>query len=423
MYYQKRGELYSFVYYDSVLRKNMRLPQTAHPQIKTEEEAKLFSQRWNAQHDSMKFRQQKRLEWQNKFFDFKRLLDLFAKSKKEDAPNTWKDYVERIQYHIFPFFLTQKADNNLNNWHYYFEEFRDYLQTGEVLKRKGLKVTFAYATMNNIINALNAFMDVMYRRRFVENKYMCRHFPASLLNQRSEEAVIPLELQEMIYSSLRFRNELAADFFLVSLHTGMRLNELMGLSLGDLFADEIDSEFMHKALKPYQMKPYGFVSLESQPAHRSIPRDSQGHVPRKPLKGKKKIDSKDVRIIPVFHKRAYNTLVRLWNEQRRLYQTKRYGLNIKDYLLFNGLSSNVYSSSLKVVQQKMKLTYLHSAHDTRHTYSTWLADKTGGNYTLCRMILGHADLDMTMRYVHINSKIQRQLKCKEQLATPLELAV
>lgn len=423
MYYQKRGKNYSFVYYDATLKRNVRLPQTAHAQFQSDEEADRFCKKWDAENDAMKFRIRKRMEWSKKFFDFNELLEIFQRAKKEEAPNTWMDYGNHIQYHVFPFFLTKRNCNNMNIWHYYFEEFRDHLQSSEVLKKKGLGPGIAYSTMNNIINSLNSFMNVMYRRRFVETRHICRHFSSSLLNQRSEESVVSLELQEMVYSALRFRSELSADFFLVSLHTGMRLNEQIGISIADICADEIESDFMKKALKPYNLKPYGFISLESQPAERMNPRNEIGKVPRKPLKGKRKIDPKDCRIIPLFHKRAYNILVKLWNRQRKLYESKRHGHDLKDYLLFDGLTYSIYSSNLRLIQQKMKSDHLHSPHDTRHTYSTWLADKTGGNYTLCRMILGHHDLDMTMRYVHINAKIQRQMKCKSQLAFDLEMAV
>lgn len=423
MYYQKRGKNYSFIYYDSTLKRNLRLPQTSHAQFKTDDEAEKFCKKWDAENDAMKFRILKRMEWSTKFFDFKELLEIFELAKKEEAPNTWMDYLNHIKYHVFPFFLTKKNCNNMNIWHYYFEEFRDHLQSSDILKKKGLQSGIAYSTMNNIINALNGFMNVMYRRRYVETRHICRHFSSSLLNQSSDESVISSELQDLIHSALRFRHELSADFFLVSLHTGMRVNELMGISVADIYADEIESDFMRKALKPYNLKPYGFISLESQPVERSNPRDKTGLVPRKPLKGKRKIDPKDCRIIPIFHKKTYNTLVNLWNKQRELYRLKRYGTDLKDYLLFDGLTYSIYSTTLRLIQQKMKSLYLHSPHDTRHTYSTWLADKTGGNYTLCRMILGHHDLDMTMRYVHINSKLQRQMKCKTQLAFNLEMAV
>lgn len=423
MYYQKRGKSFSFVYYDTTLRKNIRLPQREHPQILTETQAIAFCKRWDAAQDSQKVRIQKRLQWRDKYFDFQELLTIFEKSQNENAPNTWQTNSSYLKFYAFPFFLTEKKENNLNNWHYHFEEFRDHLQSAQNIRRKKKGGRIAYSTMNNIINALNGFMSVMYRRKYVEIRHLCRHFSSHLLNRSSEESVIDEETQEQIHSALRFRNEQSADFFHVSLHTGLRMNELLGLSLADFHVEEIHSEFMKQALKPYHLKVYGYLTVESQPFIRTSPRDSIGRVPRKPLKGKKRIDSKDCRIIPLFDKRAYNIVVRLWNKQRALFLTKRYGISLKDYLLFDGLTRSTYSSDMRVTQQKLRFFRYFSPHDTRHTYSTWIVDQTGGNYTLCRMILGHSDLNMTMRYVHVNALLRQQMKAKQRLYEPIELAV
>ena len=423
MYFQKRGSSYSFVYYDSKLKKNVRLSRALHPNVKTEEDAKRFCQKWDAENDARELRMKKRLEWKMNYFNFTELLKTFEFAKREDAPNTWQQYSNLLQHYVFDFFLNKKEENNINNWHYHFEAFREHLQTTDHVRRGGQKTSIAYATMNNIINALNAFIEVMYRRRAIEHRHKCRHFAVHLLNQRDERSVIPSTTQDLIYSALRFRRELSADFFLISLNTGMRLNELLGLSLSDFICDEIDSDFMRRALSPHDFKVFGFISLESQPARREAPRNEKGAVPRKPLKGKRKIDPEQGRIIPIFEKRTHNTITRLWNLQRELYEKRPYGEDLKNYLLFDGLRASIYSSDLLTVQKKLKISHPYSAHDTRHTYSTWLADRTGGNYTLCRMILGHSDLDITMRYVHINSKLKRQMQSKLQLKSGLELVL
>lgn len=423
MYFQKVNNRFSFVYYDTKLKKNVRLNKFEHPNIQSEADAILYCKKWDAEHDAMKTRVRRKLEWSKKFFDFSRLLTIYENAKKEDAPNTWQDCSNNIKYYVFPYFLSLKNENNINNWSFHYEAFRSHLEKTESMKKKGLRKTLAYSTINHIINSLNGFVEVMYRWRFIERKDKCRHFPSSLLTQRSEDAVIDPKLQHLIYSSLRFRDERSADFFLVSLHTGMRLNELMGLSLRDFHCGEINSDFMKRALKPYRMIPYGYITLESQPKSRADLRTDKGEIERKPLKGKKSIDHEDCRIIPIFDKRAYNTIVKLWNLQRVSYEQNKYGYNLSDYLLFDGLKASTYYNNLIKVQQKLKISKLFTPHCTRHTYSTWLADRTGGNYTLCRMILGHTDVEMTMRYVHINSRIRRQMNSKEQLKSSIELAI
>lgn len=419
MYFQKRGKTYSFVYYDTILKKNVRLVQEKTPHFESDADALNFCKSWEAQNESLKLRIEKRLAWRARFHNFNQLLEIFEKAKKEEAPNTWKDYVDRVQYYVLPFFLEKKHENNINLWHYHIEEFREELTHHETIRGSRNKL-IAYSTINHIIASFNSFMSTMLRYHYLENSCSLRQYPSTLLNERTEESIIETNVSNMIYSGLKSFHKLSADFFLTTLHTGLRINEGMGLNLSDLHLRYSEDDFMIRALKPYDLHPIGFLTLESQPFNRNNPRNDQGEVLRKPLKGKKKISIKNMRIIPLFEKPVFNTLVERWNQQRCFLERKRYGLNIKNYLLFDGLTNQRYSKDLKNVQQIIKIHHIHSAHDTRHTYCTWLADKTAGNYTLCRMILGHHDLDMTMRYVHLNAKIKQDLMDHEQLKKPME---
>jgi integrase len=414
---------YAFSYYDPVLKRNIRLRKYQHPTFQTDQEAELFCKTWDAKNDALKTRIERRMEWSKKYFDFNNLVEIYENAKKEEAPNSWKEHSDFLRYYVFPFFLTKKGENNLNNWEYHFEEFRNSLQMGEILRKGkgGERKKLAYSTMNNIINSLNGFMRVMRRWKYIENDYKCRHFPSHLRNQGGIEMVIPEDVQKQIHKALLERRPISADIFLVSLKTGMRINEVMGISLADFSTKEIESDFLRNALKPHNLKPRGFINLMSQPALRLGARDASGRVPRKPLKGKKFIHSKFSRMIPIFDKDACNKLVELWNIQRLNFEKKRYGENPQDYLLFDDFTVNKYSSDLRVVQRKLKLNREYSAHCTRHTYCTWLYGRTGGSHSLGRMILGHHDIDMTMRYVHINEELRAQLDCKLQLKASLEM--
>lgn len=424
MYYQKRGGTFSFVYYDTELKRNVRLSKSKHPVVTDIEAAAAFCLNWNAQYDAMKTRIEKRIEWTHRYHNFVELLKLYERSRKEEAPNSWDDNIYQLKYYVFPFFLAKKSENNINNWHYHFEEFRDFLETVEPIKKKVAAQTIAYSTKNNIIAALNAFITIMHRRRQLENDYKCRQFSNSKLNRKSEESVVDPEFQKLIFDKLMSRNELAAAFFLVSIHTGMRISELLGLSLADFLSGAPDSEVIRKALEPYELKSYGFISIDSQPSSKSSSlRGVNGRINRKPLKGKKRIDPEDARIIPIFDKDAYNAIVDLWNKQRELYNTsKRFGEDLKNYLLFDGLNKNSFSRHLRQAQKSLHLEVFFTPHDARHTYSTWLAEQTGGNYAMCRMILGHSNVNITMRYIHMQARLQRQLKSKIQLKEPLRLA-
>jgi len=422
MYFQRRHGGYSFIYYDPESKKNVRLSKTEHPVIRTDAEAEAFCRRWDAKFDALKSRLHKKLAWQGRFHNFVELVTLYEKARQEEAPNSWEDCVSFLKYYILPFFLEVKEEHNINNWHYHFEAFRDYLETTPLLKRKRLKKTLAYSTMNNIIHALNAFIRTMYRRRLITHPDRCRQFSNHKLNRRTDQAVIEPTLQTWIYTALQAVNTTSADLFWVSLHTGMRLNEILGISLADFFSDPPECDVIRRALAPYHLKPYGFISLNSQPALPRSLRDAHQRVPRKPLKGKKRIDPEDCRIIPVFDQDAYHLLIQRWNHQQHAYRSKRYGSDPHDYLLFNGISRNIYARHIREVQKHLKIDKLHTPHDTRHTYSTWLAEQTGGNYALCRMILGHSNVDITMRYVHLQARLKRQLKTRLQLDGPLRIA-
>lgn len=140
---------------------------------------------------------------------------------------------------------------------------------------------------------------------------------------------------------------IAANMFLVALNTGLRLNELIGLSLADFYPGEPVYKPLTMALQNLGMKALGYIILESQPADPVSIRTDSGIVKRKPLKGKKRISDSENRTIPILDKQTFNTLARLWNTQRDLLEKKQYGSDPKDYLLFQGLNKNVYSNALK----------------------------------------------------------------------------
>lgn len=416
MYFQKRGDGYSFIYYDEKRRKNVRLRQSEQPPIRNDAEAKLFCTQWEAKLDALRTRIKRRLEWENKFHNFRNLLTWYEAARKEDAPNSWGSDVYALEYYVFPYFLEVKKANNLNLWPLYFEEFRDHLLTVEPLKKKTSTKTLAYATKNNLIKALNAFIYMLHRRQLIEKREKCRYFSKSKVNRKNEESVLPESAQQQIFENLKSNYSEAAIFFWISLHTGMRLNELLGLSLADFFAGSFKNKPLEETLKPYGMVVFGYIALDSQPKNHLRIRDPiTCKVERKPLKGKRAISHSNGRIIPIFERTAFNYLVGLWNQQQFFFHEKRCGQNPSDYLLFPKLNKNTYSSALRKTQVDLAYTKLFTPHDTRHTYSTWLAEVTGGNYTVCKMILGHQSIDITQRYVHLSAQIHKSLRLFDQI--------
>lgn len=420
MYFQRRGNHFSFIYYDTTLKKNVRLHQQFTLGIDTEEKARAFCKDWDQKMDALKMRLQRKHAWKNRYHDWIRLLETFEKVRKEEASNSWDSDVFNLESYIFPFFLEKMNLTNLRTWEGYLEDFRDYLLECPAVRQKGKDTKLAYASRNNIISSLNAFLLMLYRRREIDRLVKCRHFPRWRLNRKNDESVMSPEQQQSLFLSLKTLDSEAALFFWISLHTGLRLNEMLGLSLSDVFTGEVENIALKNALKPFQMPYFGYIVLESQPLSSTHLR--LGHrVPRKPLKGKKSISYENARMIPIFDKQTFNYLASLRNTQATHYQLGRYGSNPQDYLLFENLTKGRYSRLLRLAQERLLCSQRFSPHDTRHTYSTWLVQETGGNFQLCQMILGHSELETTQRYVHVNAQLNRRLKVRSFVLNPFAL--
>lgn len=419
MYFQRRGDKFSFIYYDTTLGKNVRLKAAEIPSnIRSEIDAEEFCKKFDRKYDSLQRRLAEKMKWKTQFFNFEKTLERFQTSRKEEAPNSWQADEYYFNYHILDFFLNQKGENNVNNWHFHFEDFREYSSSVPPLKQKIGDKRLSSATRNNIIKSLNTLLRFLWRRREVEAEYKCRYYSKSLISRKSIESVIPDDQQKTIFERLTTDNPLAADMFWVALNTGLRLNELLGLSRADFFPGEPVYKPLLMSLKSLSLTPIGYLLLESQPSNSVVLRDSSGKVRRKPLKGKRIIGENENRTVLIFDKQTFNILASLWNEQRAKREQGRHGESPNDYLLFDGLNKNIYSNALKKAQRLLRTKF--TPHDTRHTYSTWLAEVSAGNFMLCKIILGHSNLDVTLRYIHMQERMQRELRRNQQLNQVIE---
>ncbi|MCB0394385.1 MAG: site-specific integrase [Bdellovibrionales bacterium] len=217
-----------------------------------------------------------------------------------------------------------------------------------------------------------------------------------------------------IYDQLQTVTPLVGDLFWVLLHTGLRLNEALGLHLGSLQSGQPTERNLHQMLKRNGINCHGYIVLEDQPKTRDI-RRKDGHVERVPLKGRKKITPKNNRVIPVEDARTFNTLVRLFRSQKELFKERRYGPNIKDYLLFNGLTQAIVTSHLRKGFEALKLRF-KSAHCYRHTFSTHLCGRYNDMFYV-KTVLGHGDIKITERYVHLYEAMQRGLVTNQYLSS------
>jgi len=150
--------------------------------------------------------------------------------------------------------------------------------------------------------------------------------------------------------------------------------------------------------------------LDSQPAAQNrAQRDPVTlKVPRKPLKGRKKISEKNCRIIPIIDKTTWNLLVMRAKQQYDLYQKGSYGSDKKDYLLFDCLSKATSATRLREAHKKEKLRY-KCWHLLRHTRGTLLFGETGDR-ELSKMWLGHSSNKVFEKYNHTYQQMVRGAK-------------
>lgn len=426
MYWEKRtasGEsYYCFIYWDQKERRNIRMKRSEVPQhITTDKEADEFCRLKESEHEAAKMRIERKLAWQKKFYDFDKLLELFEKEAKVRAPNSWESQLYYLKHYGLDFFLNKKQTNNLNNWPLHFDEFRDWL--GEVKTSKGNgKANLAIATQNNVIGAVNIFLDIMAKKHKCETLPKCQKFARHLVARRDADHVIG-EIEGVTITQKLIDecdSPLAADFFKTLMETGMRLGEGLGVSLADFFPGEPKNAFLKGALEKHGLKCYGYIVLESQVAARITFRDKKGQVIRKPLKGRKKIDGKASRVIPILDKKLFNILARRFNAQAELFRKKTFGANKADYLLFDGLTKSGFYRLLMLAYSKTSYEP-RTAHCCRHTFATNFAGLTNAETALNRLILGHKDEETTLGYVHLYEQITREVKSNEQVRNKIEL--
>lgn len=405
------SQYYSFVYWDGDRR--IRLKKDEHPHFEKYEDAVEWSKAKEAELESAKSRILRRLKWKTQYYEFAKISDGYIEDCKKLQPNSWKNTEFYLHQYVFPFFLDIKKSNNPNNWSFHFEDFKKWLEE-EAIGAKKTKKLIAYSTKNHCIKTLNTFLSYLVRKNLVEksNVYKMTAFPASKVNSRDANSVMSEEEFKIVHALLKESSPLVATFFECAYWTGMRFNEIYGLSLDDIFIGEMDDSVLKTAMDDHEIPYYGYVVLESQPATKTRQRKSDGTIKRKPLKGKPKIDEKHNRLIPIVSKELFNNLVRLYKVQEEKFKNKIYGTNRKDYVLFENLTSTEAVVDLRKAYGKTK--YVQKGyHCCRHTRCTELVGKTR-DFVLARFWLGHARQETTLRYTHIYQQSTRVARKNKQ---------
>lgn len=412
---------YSFVFYDNKTKKRTRIPQKRiierfGKKIIDKAEAENALKLLSAEVESFKLRRSKQVEWEQEFYDIKKLVDVYAEWQKREAPNSWKSNVWYLKAYVVPYFLTIKKCNNISAWFEFFEEYKIWLEDEAVLTSvEGKKLS--YASKNHAIKTLNTFMRHLKRKNIIDKFFLCESFPEDKLNEKGIDDVIQDNEMETVYSELlRMGHKLEAIYFRFLFFTGFRFNEGLGVSIADIFQGKIEDKVMQRQLEKEDMNDYhGYVVINSQPTHatRGL-RNAAKHIDRKPLKGRKKIDERSARTVVILDKTLWNDLVRLHSQELKKLEKKIYGKDEKDYVLFEGIDKTSSSERLKKAFANCKLKY-RSWHCCRHSRATDLIGRTGSQF-LTRIWLGHSSQRITDKYIHIYEAITRAAKTKKIIA-------
>ncbi len=404
-------EYFSFVYWDGERR--VRLKKQEHPHFDSRDQAEEWAKAKEAEFESAKSRIIRRLKWKSQYYEFAKISESYADYCKKIQPNSWKNSIFYLNHYVLPFFLDVKKSNNPNNWSLHFEDFRNWLED-EAIGVKHSKKKLAYSTKNHCIKTLNVFLDYLGRNNLVDksNVHKLSGFPASKINFRDAGSLITEEEFRSIYSILKETDPLVAIFFMTAFYTGMRFNEIFGLSIDDLYVGELEDNVLRTALADHKIPYYGYVVLESQPATKIRERLPNGSIQRKPLKGKPRISEKHNRLVPIIDKHLFNELVKLYKAQEGKLKQRRFGSNPKDYVLFEDLTQSETVVALREAYAKTRYTH-KSYHCCRHTRCTELVGKTR-DFVLARYWLGHARQETTLRYTHIYQQSARTARKKNQ---------
>lgn len=377
-------------------------------------------------HAKMK-RAKARVDWLNHFQDNEKKLDSFIewkKAEKETSKRQLDTEYSYIRNYVYPFFLSEKALVNPKEWHIYHNSFKEWLQTKEPHRYNTKGKTLAINTINNIIATLNNFYNYLEAdsksagAKF--DYHRCKPFPKKLASEKGTESVIKKEHAELIVKHLKkltkrtkggetinnSQRELLATFFKTLMATGLRKNEALGISIGDIKVGKVDLEqfgYINDFLKDQDVPFYGYIYLLDQPGERSI-RAKNGKVPRKRLKHRKSIDPRYARYIPILDKEVALELRDLIKAQITNWKKKKFGTNERDYLLFDGLSYQSLNLALTQIYQHKDFKKIHhyTPHDCRHTYvSEHVYYPFRGNLSIVSKITGHSRQEVIETYLHL----------------------
>ncbi len=414
MYIQKRigrnRKIYFSFSYDDEAGKRIRLKKDQHPYFTDLKDAEAWANSQEGIRASKKAAAAKKLEWKKAHYNFEDLLKKYEPWQQEKAPNSYKENLSYLRLYVFPFFLTEKHSSNINDWGLHYQEFLTFLKTTTTHGKK--KKHLAYATQNNIIRSLNTFLACLKQHSLVDPTLVvkCPRYPNDKLNSRDFSFVINKNERDTVFNSLKFVDIEIAEFFWLLWHTGLRFNEGRAINLESLHIGMVKEGPLSEEMENVNFGEYfGYLYIDRQLPKADI-RNEDNAVEFKPLKGKKKIDPKYAKVVPIKDKQLWNILARRYNAGKASMTRGVFGKLKSSYLLFDVPS--LASITLKDVYKKLGLVY-KGFHSCRHSFATYIVGEYRSNF-LARTITGHKSSAVFDKYLHIYEEIARMAKAEDQ---------
>jgi integrase len=399
---------YSFVHYDTKKKTQDRLSRKEirkrfGKDILTEKEAAECLKVLSAKYEAEKIRIQRRITWESEYYEYAKLLEEYTVSQMERAPNSWQNNVHYLKHYVLYYFLQIAKVNSIDLWPDNFAKFKTWLQTAKKIRGKDI---IAVSSMNHAIKSANTFLDHLYRDRTIEFAQRLESFPEHMLKMRDIDDVVSPEEVEIIYKELKSKEyHEEALLFRYLYFSGMRFNEAMSISYGCMFDGNIKDGFMKAKTEAYKITYFGYIVSEGQ--FGSI--DKNGHVNRLPFKGRKKIEEKYNRIIPIIDAELWNAMA---DTAEHVFNSKPKGTNPKDMLLFGGINDSTMTRRLQDAFQAKGLKW-RPPHCLRHSRATMLVGQTS-DPILTQAWLGQTSPKTLERYNHHYQALVRSAQSQEQ---------
>lgn len=408
---KRGGESYRFSY-DTPEGKRKRYPAALVPKFLTYDEADQWRRSQAAAMGARRAHIEQKLAWKNQHYEFTKLLSKFEQWQKERAPQSYANNVYYLEHWVLNYFLNIRRLNNVNVWHLYFQEFRDWLQGEARQVVKGKDKPLAAGTINNILRTVNVFLSFLQAYNLIDPDSVRKTpvLPPHKINRRTYKDIITSDELNSVVGHMD--DEAVGEFLRVLFHTGMRFSELFGLPMTALFKGKVKSKSLEDELNRCGVDYIGYVLLESQPLHDDRRREADGSLKRKPLKSHREISPKFSRVIPIRSKEVWNILAKRWKLQNELHHSMDYGADKQNYVLFNDVEYNQAYRELRRGYEAAKLTP-KGFHACRHSFTTNLVGETR-SFFLTRMITGHRKDTSFERYLHIYEQIASEAEADEQ---------